>query len=307
MGKKPKAKPWLHPLDDPKLDKELYLSVDRTDPRATAELNEIANLPETCTKGHPWLEQDQTRTQSEHWKFGGNCSARWIECRGCGIRLAYWPSKGHSGKHRAQTHPQVIHEAFLRLSKYSKLQINRDLVQKTIKHVESENRLNEAARNQNPEPTPPSKAAGSTEEVLTDSSEEDEEDRRHRLHHGLPDGIIHQRPRSILSAGKSSSATAMEAEGTAGWEMKQMEAHARALQKQVEELQATLLKKSRPSRTRSKSKESRPRTPTGVRSVQFVKSTAEPPDDPTEPEENPTTDGSWEGVAPVESSAACSK
>ena len=158
----------------------------------------------------------------------------------------------------------MIHEAFLRLSKYSKLQINRDLVQKTIKHVESENRLNEAARNQYPEPTPTSKATGSTEEVPTDSSEED---RLYRFHHGLPDGIIHQRPRSILSAGKSSSATAMEAEGTAGWEMKQMEAHARALQKQVEELQATLLKKGRPSRTRSKSKETRPRTPTGVRSV----------------------------------------
>lgn len=271
MAKPGKAKQWLHPLDDKNLDGNMYLTIDIEDPRSTGQL---VGLAATCRGGHQPLDQPATRDLQAHWKFGGNSNARWIECNNCGLRLAYWPRKGYTGKHRVQTHPDVVIEAVNLVVANPDFKVKRKPIQAMIREIENRKRLESLRKtvvkketsdlrtsapatpqtgnlrlNQSSLPQTP------TTPVLTESSEEESDS-----------------PTSVATA----SAGRMDAEATAAFEIRQLEAETMALQAQVQYLNEQLAAKDKKGRKpslgrRSSSSGRRSTTPSRVKKVNFDK------------------------------------
>jgi hypothetical protein len=68
-------------------------------------------MPPSCREGHKSLTPEEMRSRQLHWLFGGNPEARWIERKGCALRLACWPRVGNTGHSRRRYHPKIIEKA----------------------------------------------------------------------------------------------------------------------------------------------------------------------------------------------------
>ena len=60
------------------------------------------------------MTQEMTANLDKAYLYQGNNYARWITCRKCGLRVAYWPKAGYTGHSRRNTNHEVIMAALMR-------------------------------------------------------------------------------------------------------------------------------------------------------------------------------------------------
>ena len=246
MGKdnNKKGKKWVHPAEDPEMDQEMYMNTAnwQDDPR-TGDVNfsRQVTLPKTCQKGHPAMTSEETLTVENYFEFGGNMNGRWIDCKGCGCRLAYWPRKGCSGKYRVHTHPEVVWEAFVRIEK-EKLSPDKKTVAASIATVEADLKLQAQRRlqekkKQEPQPQEPPDSNHRHRQNPTGRS---------KGYFKLAGDVLGTRSRSSDDSSAELLADAdgeMDAESTVRTEIAQMEAVIQQLREQLESQGLELAKK----------------------------------------------------------------
>lgn len=103
---KPRSQ-WEAPWEDSEVDIECFREADPRDPWIIGEC--------LCADLHWETSKIDKHCQSKEktYLWGANGSGHRADCTRCGVRLAYWPRRGHSGKCRVQVNPEVVSSAFI--------------------------------------------------------------------------------------------------------------------------------------------------------------------------------------------------
>lgn len=88
------------------------------------------------------MTQDMTMNLDKAYLYQGNNYGRWITCRKCGLRVAYWPKAGYTGHSRRNTNHEVIMAALMRCQdQWEADWMNEKVIRDHIALEEAERRL----------------------------------------------------------------------------------------------------------------------------------------------------------------------
>ena len=249
------------------------------------------------------MTEEETMETTNYFEFGGNQQGRWLDCKNCGVRLGYWPKRGHSGKYRTQVHPEVIWEAFIRLQN-KEIAVEKKSVQASITAVEADLKLHAQQLQQK------KKEESRSSQDRPDSNHHPDRSARTKGYFKFAGDLSGTRSRSSDDSSTELVADGeMDAESTVRAEVAQMEEMIVQLRRQLER-QGVELEKRSSERSKSKTTSLTPRSgrssssrtrrvafsKTAVRTKSPARTSSPPRSKSPGPSSGPdsATDASWE-------------
>jgi hypothetical protein len=93
------------------------------------------------------MTQEMTVNLDKAYLYQGNNYGRWITCRKCGLRVAYWPKAGYTGHSRRNTNHEVIMAALMKCQdQWEADWMNEKVIRDNIALEEAERRIAATAK-----------------------------------------------------------------------------------------------------------------------------------------------------------------